>query len=89
MNGPSGEDLICIGDLYSQCYKGGFMLVTSVTENYWLNWADFSNIGGMLGVGYKESGSGFWASSGATHPYFSLSLAPSANDWACIPDAPK
>ena len=52
MNGPSGEDLICIGDLYSKCYKGGFMLVTSVTENYWLNWADFSNIGGMLGVGY-------------------------------------
>jgi hypothetical protein len=64
-----------------------FIKVETFVKNDWYRYADFGNIGGILGLGYNGTGSAFWNDSGAMAPYFSIELIPKPSDWDWIPGA--
>ena len=60
MNGEIAMDMICLGKDYTLCYMSEFMNVDLFKANNWLFYAEFTNIGGILGIGYNESSNAFW-----------------------------
>ncbi len=60
MKGEIAMDMICLGKDYTLCYMSEFMNVKSIKQNSWLSYAEFTNIGGILGIGYNESSIAFW-----------------------------
>lgn len=54
------DDYVCLGEELNECYYSGFMLVTSIEQNNWLTMANFSNIGGILGLGLNNTKPGFF-----------------------------
>jgi hypothetical protein len=75
----------------STCYDSDFYLVTTLTENTWLNGFEIANIGGILGLGRNATGesSSFWRNSGVLPAKYSVSLSPSDVDWSWITGAPN
>lgn len=71
MKGAIAQDMLCLGESYNVCYTSEFMNVEAFVKNEWYRYADFRNIGGILGIGYNNgTGSAFWDNSGAMAPYF-------------------
>lgn len=59
-------------------------------SNGWLYYYNLANIGGILGIGFNESGGGdFWTNNTFAQKAYSVQLTPNASDWAWMADPPK
>lgn len=61
----------------------------SVLTNFWLNYYDLENIGGILGIGFNAEGGGnFWSNNNFEQNTYAVQLTLNATDWSWMSNPP-